>query len=488
MTGHFNVVLVVLDTARATDTPPARAETMPTLAALAESGTAYRDAFACAPWSVPSHASLFTGVHPSEHGAHGDHTSLDGDHRTLAESFADSGYETIGVSNNTWITEAFGFARGFDSFWKGWQYWQSDADMGTVARADEPREKLRRAAANLFDGNPLVNAVNVAYSELFQPAGDDGAARTTARLESWLESRDGDDPFFCFVNYLEPHIDYRPPEAYAEPFLPADGTFEEAVAVRQDPRAYDVGEYDLTDREFRLLHALYRGELAYVDEQLARLRTALQAAGEWDDTLFVVVGDHGENVGDHGFLGHQYNLYDTLLHVPMVLHGGAFTGGAGNADALVQLSDLVPTLLDATGVDDPALRGQCRGPSFHPDADADEREAVFAEYVAPQPSMERLEERFGGVPERLYEYDRSLQAIRTRRHKLIRGSDGSERLYDVEEDPGERTDRSATHPERVAALGDRLASWRESVDEAEQRGEVEVDEDTERRLENLGYM
>jgi arylsulfatase A-like enzyme len=225
-----------------------------------------------------------------------------------------------------------------------------------------------------------------------------------------------------------------------------------------------------------------------VDAQLDRLRTALQDAGEWDDTLFVVLGDHGENVGDHGFLGHQYNLYDTLLHVPLVLHGGAFAGGAGNEESLVQLTDVVPTLLDAAGIDDPALREQCQGPSFHPRSDAPERDAVFAEYVSPQPSMERLEERFDGIPDELWTYDRSLRAIRTREHKLIRGSDGLEELYDVVEDPGEKTDLSAIHPERVAALGERLESWHDSFEHAESEGEVEVDADTEQRLESLGYM
>jgi arylsulfatase A-like enzyme len=488
MTPPSNVVLVVLDTARASDAPPVRRETMPALAELADEGTAYEHGFACAPWSVPSHASLFTGAYASSHGAHGDHTYLEEGNRTLAESFADSGYETIGISNNTWITQEFGFSRGFDSFWKGWQFWQSDADMGTVVRADATREKLRRTATHLFDGNPLLNAVNVAYSELLQPTGDDGAARTTDRFASWLGSRDRDSPFFAFVNYLEPHIEYRPPAEYAEPFLPGGATLEEATAIRQDPRAYDVGEYDLTDREFRLLQALYRGELAYVDDQLARLRAALEAAGEWEDTLLVVCGDHGENVGDHGFLGHQYNLYDTLLHVPLVLHGGAFTGGAGNADALVQLPDVVPTLLDAAGIDDPTLRGQCQGPSFHPGGDDEPRDAVFAEYVAPQPSMERLEERFDGVPASVRRYDRSLRAVRTREYKLVRGSDGTEALYDVVEDPRERTDRSATHPERVAALGERLESWQGSFEHAEAGGEVEVDVETEQRLESLGYM
>jgi len=74
------------------------------------------------------------------------------------------------------------------------------------------------------------------------------------------------------------------------------------------------------------LRGLYRAEIAYVDEQIAALRDALREAGEWEDTVFAVTADHGENVGDHGLMDHQYCLYDTLVHVPLVLHGGEFTG------------------------------------------------------------------------------------------------------------------------------------------------------------------
>jgi arylsulfatase A-like enzyme len=490
-----NVALVVLDTARALDTPVGPdpeapdPETMPTLSELATAGTAYGRAFATAPWTLPSHASLFTGTYPSRHGAHGGHTCLDADHRLLAESFADSGYETIGVTNNTWITEEFGFARGFETFWKGWQYWQSDTDMGAVRRASERTEQLGQVADSLLDGNPFVNAVNLAYSELLQPTGDDGAARTTDRIAGWLRDRDDDRPFFLFGNLIEPHVEYRPPRECAAPFLPADASYEEARSVRQEPRAYDVGAYELTERDCRLLAALYRGELAYVDRQLDRLRGALRATGEWEDTLFVVLGDHGENVGDHGFLGHQYDLSDTLLHVPLVVHGGAFTGGP-NTDRLVQLPDLVPTLLDATGVDDSRLHERSQARSFHPGADVEPREAVFAEYAAPQPSMERLEKRFGDLPEHVHEYDRSLRTIRTPEYKYVRGSDGHEALYDVRTKPRERRDCLADRPERARRLRERLDAWQDSFEHAavDPDADVEMAAETERHLESLGYL
>ncbi len=221
---------------------------------------------------------------------------------------------------------------------EGWQYIQSDADMGAVVRGEDTRENSRRRAIDSSTGT-LVNAANILYSEVLQPAGDDGADRSTTWIENWLAGRKDDRPFFLFCNFIEPHVEYDPPREYAERYLPEEASYEEATAIRQDPRAYDCGDYQITDREFAMLRGLYRAELAYVDDQLAQLRRALEAAGEWENTLFVVCGDHGEHIGEHGFFGHQYNLYDTLIHVPLVVCGGPFAGGGRRSD-LVQLLDL----------------------------------------------------------------------------------------------------------------------------------------------------
>ncbi|ELY54034.1 sulfatase [Natronolimnohabitans innermongolicus] len=481
-----NVVLVVLDTARATSCGP---ETTPTLHRLASEGTAFENAYAAAPWTLPSHASLFTGTYPSEHGAHGGYTYLDEELRTLPESFADSGYETIGVSNNTWITEEFGFDRGFEDLRKGWQYIQSDADMGAVVRGEDVREKLQATRDRLFEGNPLVNAANILYSEVLQPAGDDGADRSTDWIGDWLETRDRDDPFFLFCNFIEPHVEYDPPREYAERFLPDGATYDDATAIRQDPRAYDCEDYTITDRKFEMLRGLYRAELAYVDDQLGELRAALEASGEWDDTLFVVCGDHGEHIGEHGFFGHQYNLYNTLINVPLVVHGGPFADG-DRRDDLVQLLDLPETLLETAGIDDPKLREQSAGRSLHPasTANAEPRDAIFAEYVAPQPSIDRLEARFETIPDHVYDYDRRLRAVRTLEYKYVRGDDGFERLHDVRSDPEEWTDISDRKPERVSELRARLEDRFEPLETAGASESVEMREGTKDRLADLGYL
>jgi len=487
MSTEPNVVLVVLDTARADDVLTNTPSVMPTVAEIGRAGTVYRNAFAAAPWTLPSHGSLFTGTYPSKHGAHGEDLYLSERNRTLAEAFAAAGYDTHAVSNNTWVTEEFGFDAGFDSFWRGWQYYQSETDLGAIAHELGGTAKARAALERLFEGNPVVNAVNLCYSQFVQARTDSGAARTTDRIESWLTETAGESPFFLFVNYLEPHIQYRPPKEHAERFLPPDADYEEAIAVRQRPCAHNAREYDLSERDQTLLRALYRGELSYVDDAIARLRETLKAEDEWEETILVIVGDHGENIGDHGFLGHQYNIYDTLLHVPVVIHGGTFTGASAADDRLIQLPDLVPTLLDTTGVDDPELREQSQGQSFHPSASGRRTYAV-SEYLSPQPPVETLADRFEPLPVHARAYDRTLRAIRTDGYKLIVGSDGLRELYHVASDPDERHELSAERPERTEQLEAKLTEWVESFAHAEADTETEISGATKERLAELGYL
>ena len=482
-----NVAVVVLDTARATDALSTAPTVMPNLLSLADEGTLFENAFTSAPWTLPAHASLFTGTYPSKHGAHGEHTYLDDSHQTVAEAFAAEGYETLAVSNNTWVDGEFGFDRGFETFWKGWQYLQSETHLAPLPRGVGYAQTAREVADRLSGGNPLVNAVNLCYSELIQSRGDDGASRTTDRVASWLDHRSNDRPFFLFVNYIEPHIEYRPPREYAERFLPRDATFEEAQAVRQDPCAYNVGRYTLTDRECTLLRGLYRGELAYVDDALGRLCEALRAEGEWEDTILMVLGDHGENIGERGFLGHQYDISDFLLHVPLVVSGGEFDDAGSDPERLVQVPDIVPTLLDSTGLDAPDLRAQSQGRSFHPAA-AGGRERVFAEYIAPKPPLETLEDRFEDLPEYAYDYDRTLRVIRTDDYKFVRGSDGREELYRIGDSPIEGNDRSDAEPRRAEELREQLDEWLATFTHASPSTDVTVTGSTKERLSDLGYM
>ncbi|WP_336362062.1 sulfatase [Halalkalicoccus salilacus] len=478
----MNIVVIVADTARHDIATEVFSDS-----AWASDATRYTNAFATAPWTLPSHASLFTGTYPSNHGAHADHKQLSSEFTTLAETFQRAGYETVAVSNNTWISEEFGFARGFDTFHKTWQYVQSDTDLGEIARTKEGTEKLRAVANKLTDGNPLTNIANAIYGRFLRKQQDDGAKQTNQWVADWLQDRDDTSPFFLFINYLEPHLEYGPPKEFTEPFLPDGVSYDEAMNVPQDAWSYIAGKTEMSDREFEILRAFYRAELAYLDERLAELKRLLEDAGEWEDTVFVVMGDHGENIGDHGLMDHQYCLYDTLLHVPLIINGGPFTGD-NEDDRPVQLTDLAPTLLDVAGIDAPEAGDQFQGVSFHPNADAEPREYAVAEYLAPQPSMEALEKRVGELPADVYEYDRSLRAIRSSDYKFIRGSDGTRELYDIVADPEERHDLIDENPEIADDLEAKLDDWLDSFEHADTSGSVSMTQSTQDRLEDLGYL
>ncbi|SEP69038.1 sulfatase [Natrinema salaciae] len=483
-----NVVVIVLDTARA-DVIASGIHNgfLSNIDSIRKEGAIFEQCTSAAPWTLPSHGSLFTGMASSKHGAHADHKELNNTQTTIAEVFQADGYDTVAVSNNTWISEEFGFGRGFEEFRKTWQYVQSDIDLGRIARTEEGMDKLKSLGRELFAGNPIVNVTNAIYGQFVRNHYDDGAKQTNEWIRSWLTERTTTDPFFLFVNYLEPHLEYRPPNEFAERFLPSGISYEEAMDVPQDAWGYIAGTVEMSDRDLEVLRGLYRAEIAYLDQQIGELRELLEEQNEWEDTIFVVTGDHGENIGDHGLMDHQYCLYDTLLHVPLFVHGGPFTGGQ-EIDDLVQLTDIAPTLLDAAGIDAPAFREQAQGRSFHPDADTEPREYAFAEYMAPQPSMDALEKRVGELPEEVRKYDRSLRSIRSTEWKYIRGSDGSEELYHVAEDPGETENLVDAEPEKAAELESELDAWLRSFDHADTGGDVSMRDETKARLEDLGYL
>ncbi len=479
----MNIVLLVMDTVRshAINTIHSNA----TAFSQRAHGTRFDQAYTSAPWTLPSHACLFTGTAASKHNANAGHKHLNDALITLPEILQTHEYETVAVSNNTWISEEFGFERGFETFYKTWQYVQSDTDLGKIAQTENGLGMFKKTAKAIFDGNPITNITNAVYGQFFRRTNDDGAARTNKWIENWLMSRDNSRPFFLFVNYLEPHLEYRPPRAYAREHLPEDITYEEAMEVPQDAWGYIAGSVEMTDEDFEILLALYRAEISYLEEKIEAIIDLIKSEGEWDETLFIITSDHGENIGEHGLMDHQYALYDTLLHVPLYMHGCPFDDGA--RDDLIQLIDIAPTILDTLNIDAPEAREQFQGVSFHPDADQS-REYVTAEYMAPQPSMDALKTQIGDLPDHVYEHDRSLRAIRTDEYKYIRGSDGSQELYNIQKDPNEQTNLVDANPDIVEEYDAMLDEWLDSFNRAKSSQDVSMNDDTKSRLEDLGYL
>jgi arylsulfatase A-like enzyme len=485
-----NILLVVLDTARAkTVLPGLRNGLMPALGRLAAEGTTFTNARTTAPWTLPSHASLFSGQYTTDHGTHTGHRRFDPDTPTLANRLRQQGYRTRAISGNIWVSPEFGFDAGFDRFSMKWDLFWDAADLSTTSAADGMYDKARALWGELTPTNvpkTIANALNGNLGGGY----DDGARLTTWRATRWLrKQRTTDDPFFFFINYLEPHLEYDPPTGYREKFT-AGHDPATLDAINQDPWTYVAGDESMTNADFDGLRGLYEGELDYVDTCLARLYGALADADILDETMVVITSDHGENIGEHGLMDHQYCLYDTLLRVPLVIrYPRRFESGETN-DALVELRDLYPTLLDVAGDDPTNLPDTVSNASLVPDSRTGSRttrEFTITEYVKPQPTMDALEQKLGYEPTDADRLNRALRSITSHDWKLIEGDDGSVELYDLAADPNESTDVSADEPEMTANLQRELEARRGPMKRGD-AAETGVSDRSRERLADLGYI
>ncbi|XVH32253.1 sulfatase [Haloferacaceae archaeon DSL9] len=481
-----NILLVVLDTARASNAL-GRPEVMPNLHSLAREGVTFENAFTTAPWTLPSHASMFTGQYTTDHDTHAGTKRFDPDVPPLPELLGSAGYQTVGISNNTWVSSDFGFDRGFEDFFVGWELFDGGADLAAIAkREDGTLDQSRAVLSELASLDAPKTVLNGLYSKLIRKRYDNGAWLTNKRAGRWLGNRwTADRPFFMFINYLEPHLEYDPPKRFREPFVPDDMDDAFVERVNQDAWAYNTGNVEMSDREFAALEALYDGELHYLDHRLGALFERLDSLDALDETVVVVVGDHGENIGEHELMDHQYCLYDTLLHVPLVIRYPVRFESGATSDDLVEVRDLYPTLLELANADppsDPAV-------SSNSLVTGSSRDRVVGEYAVPQPSMEALEARVDSLSPAVERFDRALRSLRTTEWKYIEGTDGSVELYDVASDPGESADVSASNPAVCEEFAAELADSRGPLTEGTSDGAGDdMRAETKQRLEDLGYL
>jgi arylsulfatase A-like enzyme len=482
-----HVVLLVVDTVRADMAglgAPGRSA-MPALQAFARDAAVYPDAYTTAPWTPPAHASLFTGAWVWRHACGGGRQRLDTGLPTLAERLAAAGYATGAVSANAWLGPGSGFERGFHRFVKAWQLVERGGDLAGVRRAGRASgrtdlaEALRRARA----GGLAATGVNGLHHLLWRRRGRLGGGRVARRsVDLARELAAGGRPVFLFVNFLDAHLPYRAPRRYRRAVLGRRAG--PARRVNQDPWAFVGGAVRMTGDDLDLLRGLYAAELAHVDDRAHRLLDGVDAVLGLDDTLVVVASDHGEHLGEHGLMDHQYSLSESLLRVPLAVRWPG-REQAGVHAGLRQLVDVGPTVLEAAGLpvpEEPGLGRPLGGQA---------RSWVLAEYPDPQPSMDAHARRGDATPFR--RFDRALAALRLADgRKVVTGSDGSVALYDLVSDPSELHDLAAARPSEAHELATRLAGlsgegrpgWGESGGPRSAPPENEV----RRALQSLGYI
>lgn len=473
--GHPNIILISIDTLRADHLSCygyKKHETR-TIDALAADGVRFVNTAATAAFTVPSHASMMTGLFPSSHGAtyqHDDPTrfvirGMSYAYPTLAEILKDQGYDTAGFVSCSLTGRQFGFSRGFTTF-------------------DDRFDRLQSVPALMLSRSMLFRGLE--QGRVFAKTDRDAERRAdevTPLAEAWVRAREADaKPFFLFVHYYDPHAPYAPPEPLNRR---ADGS---TIASVFEGRLLLEGEYTLTASALEDTLALYDGEIQLVDRYLGSLFETLDRAGALENSVIVLTSDHGESFGEHDHWAHTRVLYEDVVHVPFILRlPRKANAGIAVSDVIAQHTDILPTVLSVAGLKvPPGIEGRDLTRFIgSTDARREEvapyrtREVAFAEQVHDADSARRFGSR----------YNRDLASARTLKWKYILASTGTEELYDLQQDAGELSNLAAIEPAALLSMRRLLEAWRQSLATHDRTAPTDqIDEGTREILRSLGYV
>ena len=431
-----DVVLITLDTTRADHLGVYGYERdiTPEIDRLAEDAVVFQRAWSTASWTLPSHASIFTGKHPSSHGAtfnvkSGDTTlgevllgrifneikvnRLGEDQITLAELLQEAGYETAAFVGGPWMSPEFGLLQG---------YAVQDAEILTL-------------------GGRLADEL-------------------TKRAIAWLQSIPREQPVHLLINYFDPHGPYEPPKGYDDlPRARAEIDVYTVDVIHGKPMT-PVQRATIIDR--------YDGEIRFMDHHLGRIFEVLREVDRYEDALIIVLADHGETFGEHDLMEHGRWLYEEVLRVPLLIR---FPGGRNSGTVVydsVSVVDLLPLISREVGLTLPAnTEGVPIG----------NRELVLAES-----SRDALSIRLWGP-----RFDRALISGIRWPWKLIMSDTGSSELYRLDDDPGELLNVADGEAEK--SLMNAIEEARAAFKPPERSSSPEsVSPETMKNLRGLGYI
>ena len=473
-----NIVFIVADTARGDRVSFNGYDriTTPNLDRLARDGVTYTRAHSVAPWTLPAHMSMFTGLLPGEHGATWRAFSEPAD-MELKEIFARSfsladpaqlltvqlkglGYRTIAYSSNTWVAERTGFGEGFDAFYEMWQ------------QDDDYREVFKWLSPGLRERSFVPGKYNT-LSEM--DSGDAGQVLRELRQHKHI-SADYDAPFFLFINFIDPHYPYSPPMSWRYLYGDDRELGERIAHFEFSEMAMQSGKQPVDVARFS---PFYDAEINYFDAAVGRQLELLREQGLYDNTLIVITSDHGEHLGEGGHFSHQFSMEEELLHIPLLIKYPHSAGqGTQIENPLVSNLDVFETVLSAA---DPGRTDKPLATRSHNLADMDSftREFLIAEYDYSLPYLRAnkrvnpdFSEQEHGVARRVvydtqgrYEFVSADRLAVTAADATVADSEGYERAAGV------------------------LRSYLDGLAEsALQQTDAPMDAETLERLRSLGYV
>jgi len=431
-----NIVFIVVDTLRADHVGcyGYGRQTTPTIDKVAVEGIRFEQVISSSSWTLPSVMSTFTSLPASLHGAEHYRAMLYPGIATLAEILKKQGYQTAGITSNPTTNAKYGFGKGFDFY-----------DDYTIPMAIEE---------NLFDD--FKNASDITQ-------------KPTSKLVNkaafkWLEKK-RKGKFFLFLVYLDPHADYLAPKPFATMF---DPSYKGTVNGKGIKYLKSDG-LKKADREH--LKARYDGEVRFVDENIKKLLQKLTELKLDENTLLILMSDHGEEFWEHGGTHHGHSLYDELIKVPLIMKYPKFLPAGKAVKQQISNLDIMPTILDLLGIPIPK---QCQGQSLLPLVTGK------AKYT-PRPVYSETKAK------------KTIHSLRTPTHKLIVNVNTKKmEAYNLEKDPKEQNnliDQDLAWKKKLIQDYENLQKFIESKKtNAAAAKKPELDEKTILRLKAMGYL
>ncbi len=453
-----NIVLITLDTLRADHLGCCGYPfgTSPSIDALAEEGVVFESAFSCMATTSPAHASIFTSLYPIQHQVLKNGHRLDGAFTTLAEKMKKIGYRTVGVASTHQHFMKSNLDQGFEIF-------------NDPVLTDVPDEKMKD----------------------FIDAG--GYRRADKNVDRILEELNGlgrGEKYFLWAHFFDPHDPCLPPNEHLEAVTPGTPAEREAYVQyllneqRLDPGVCEGGLEEMVDKVLA-----YDGEIHFMDAEIGRLVESVEKMGFEGETVWIITTDHGEGLGNHQWFGHGRNVYNELIRVPLIVRFSSGNGGSGGVpadpearrtDRVVQIVDLLPTILELAGSEAGGQAYPMQGTSLVPLINGGDSESgpgvAFAQrrHFAPRSKKPKAEK---GEKFSLQDSD----------WKYIFWSDGGDEFYNLKDDPFELENLiendSAVKEKFRTALRRKIEALREGVAIRPKF----VSPETIERLKELGY-
>jgi len=519
-----DIVLIVLDTHRADrlGCNGYQRGTSPNLDAFARSATVFESAIAPAQWTIPSHASMFTGLAPSTHLVTQANSVLDEGFTTLAEVLTTAGYDTLGFCNNPLIGLIHNdICKGFRTFYNysgTAPYIPHDFPEGSLFPAVRLWEGFSEAVRKFID--PIQNKfatsnelLLAATNPIFVPlwtrfvhfkGNTARSIRQTTRCLERKASASGRSAYMLFLNLMETHLPFLPPREYVQRFA---GYVEEDPKAKAFMRTFNNQamhwliplKRPFSDFEAKIISDMYDAEVAYQDHLLGELLEQLDKPAVRDNTLVVIVADHGEMLGEHQFMGHGFGVYKELIQVPLMIRLPGQREGLRIVEP-VSTTRLFHTMLAAAGIGE-VKQAERRLVETHPYSLENEMQnsrragiqgAVISEAYAPQDAVKMMERAEPELIERFHTRQ-THRSIYSELYKLYSIEGIEDKLLSFDDQPLDVPGVLENREQTIRRLREEIEEFVRESRTGQSKGWTAPTTDIsdpliEQRLRDLGYM